>query len=68
MSPRGPDDVENRKFLTLPGFELGLLDFLCHPTHSQSLYRVCNVLWAHAHLSILAGERSWVRISGYGQF
>jgi hypothetical protein len=35
MGPKaGLDDVEKRKFLTLPGLELG------HPAHSQSLYRL----------------------------
>jgi hypothetical protein len=33
----GLDDVEKRKFLTLPGLELRPL---CHPARSQSLYRL----------------------------
>jgi hypothetical protein len=33
----GLDDVENRKFLTLPGLELRPL---CLPARSQSLYRL----------------------------
>jgi hypothetical protein len=37
VGPRaGLDDVEKRKFLTLPGLELRPLG---RPTHSQSLYR-----------------------------
>jgi hypothetical protein len=36
MDPRaGLDNVEKRKFLTLPGLELRPLS---HPAHSQSLY------------------------------
>jgi hypothetical protein len=31
------DEMEKRKFLTLPGLELRLLS---HPAHSQSLYRL----------------------------
>jgi hypothetical protein len=38
VSPRaGLDDVEKRKFMTLPGLELRLLD---RPARSQSLYRL----------------------------
>jgi hypothetical protein len=38
VGPRaGLDDVENRKFLTLPGLELRLLG---RPARSQSLYRL----------------------------
>jgi hypothetical protein len=38
VDPRaGLDDVEKRKFLTLPGFELRLLG---RPARSQSLYRL----------------------------
>jgi hypothetical protein len=38
VGPRaGLDDVEKRKFLTLPGLELRLL---CRPVRSQSLYRL----------------------------
>jgi hypothetical protein len=38
MGPRADmDDVENRKFLTLPGLELRPLD---RPSRSQSLYRL----------------------------
>jgi hypothetical protein len=38
MDPRaGPDDVEKRKFLTLPGLELRPLG---RPARSQSLYRL----------------------------
>jgi hypothetical protein len=33
----GPDNLEKRKFLTLPGLELRPL---CRPAHSQSLYRL----------------------------
>jgi hypothetical protein len=37
-TPRaGLDDVEKRKFLTLPGFELRTLG---HPARNQSLYRL----------------------------
>jgi hypothetical protein len=37
VDPRASlDDVEKRKFLTLPGLELRPL---CRPAHSQSLYR-----------------------------
>jgi hypothetical protein len=37
VDPRaGLDDVENRKFMTLPGLELRLL---CRPARSHSLYR-----------------------------
>jgi hypothetical protein len=36
-SRAGLDDVEKRKFLTLPGFELRPLGL---PVHSQSLYRL----------------------------
>jgi hypothetical protein len=39
----GLDDVEKRKFLTLPGLELQPLS---RPTRSQSLYR--PLLWARA--------------------
>jgi hypothetical protein len=39
VNPRaGLDDVEKRKFLTLPGLELRPLG---HPVRSQSLYRLC---------------------------
>jgi hypothetical protein len=38
VDPRpGLDDVENRKFFTLPGLEIRPL---CHPALSQSLYRL----------------------------
>jgi hypothetical protein len=38
MDPRaGPDDVEKRKFLTLPGIELRPLS---RPARNQSLYRL----------------------------
>jgi hypothetical protein len=38
VDPRaGPDDVEKRKFLTLPGLELRPLG---RPARSQSLYRL----------------------------
>jgi hypothetical protein len=38
VGPRdGLDDVEKRKFLTLPGLELRTL---AHPAHIQSLYRL----------------------------
>jgi hypothetical protein len=38
VDPRaGLDDMEKRKFLTLPGLELRSLD---RPSHSQSLYRL----------------------------
>jgi hypothetical protein len=38
LGPRaGSDDVEKRKFLTLPGLELRLLG---RPTRSQSLYKL----------------------------
>jgi hypothetical protein len=38
VDPRaGLDDVEKRKFLTLPGLELRPL---CRPAHCQSLYRL----------------------------
>jgi hypothetical protein len=38
VGPRfGLEDVEMRKFLTLPGLELRTL---CHPALSQSLYRL----------------------------
>jgi hypothetical protein len=37
----GLDDVEKRKFLTLPGLELQLLG--C-PPHSQSVYRFLKFL------------------------
>jgi hypothetical protein len=38
VDPRASlDDVEKRKFLTLPGFELRPLG---HPVRSQSLYRL----------------------------
>jgi hypothetical protein len=38
VNPRaGLDDVEKRKFLTLQGLEVRPL---CHPTRSQSLYRL----------------------------
>jgi hypothetical protein len=38
VGPRASlDDMENRKFLTLPGFELWLL---CRPTRNQSLYHL----------------------------
>jgi hypothetical protein len=38
VGPRaGLDDVENRKFLTIPGLELRSLG---HPARSQSLYRL----------------------------
>jgi hypothetical protein len=38
VDPRaGLDDVENRKFLTLPALEFRPLG---HPVHSQSLYRL----------------------------
>jgi hypothetical protein len=38
VGPRaGLDDVEKKKFLTLPGLELRLLG---RPAHSQSLYRL----------------------------
>jgi hypothetical protein len=35
----GLDDMEKRKFLTLPGLELRPLD---RPARSQSLYRLCR--------------------------
>jgi hypothetical protein len=38
VDPRaGLNDLEKRKFLTLPGLELR---HLIHPAHSQSLYRL----------------------------
>jgi hypothetical protein len=40
VGPRaGLDDLENRKFLNLPGFELRSLS---RPARSQSLYRLCH--------------------------
>jgi hypothetical protein len=43
VGPRaGLDDVENRKFLTLPGLELRPLG---HPARSQSLYRLRYPGW-----------------------
>jgi hypothetical protein len=40
MDPRaGLDDVEKRKFLTLPGLELRPLS---RPAHSQSLYHLSS--------------------------
>jgi hypothetical protein len=48
VDPRaGLDDLENRKFLTLPGLELRPLS---HPARSQSLYRLRN--FREANISI----------------
>jgi hypothetical protein len=47
MDPRdGLDDVENRKFLTLPGLELRHLD---RPARRQSLYRLHRILVYNDH-------------------
>jgi hypothetical protein len=54
VDPRaGLDDVEKRKFLTLPGLELRPL---CCPACRQSLYRLSNItgtclLFGHFRLS-----------------
>jgi hypothetical protein len=48
------DDMEKRKFLTLPGLELHPLG---HPTHSQSLFRLCypssslSVVWEGKYIN-----------------
>jgi hypothetical protein len=44
-STAGLDDVEKRKFLTLPGLELG------RPARSQSLYRLrYRIMWAEKNI------------------
>jgi hypothetical protein len=49
-SRAGLDDVEKRKFLTLPALELRPL---CHPARSQSLYRL-----SYRNLATAAENRS----------
>jgi hypothetical protein len=53
----GLDDVEKRKFLTLPGLELQLLG---PPARSQSLYRLPPSAITHKILISLNAERAEV--------
>jgi hypothetical protein len=71
VNPRaGLDDVEKRKFLTLPGLELRPLG---RPARSQSLYRLRYHLgiggWLILKLLLNKLGRDsvgiWVRISGH---
>jgi hypothetical protein len=59
MDPRaGLDDVEKRKFQTLPGLELRPLS---RPTHSQSLYRLrCPVSCSKCTLSLESGQGMYI--------
>jgi hypothetical protein len=52
VDPRaGPDDVEKRKFLTLPGLELRPLG---RPACNQSLYRLRN--WYYDNCSVVSRQ------------
>jgi hypothetical protein len=67
VGPRaGLDDVEKRKFLTLPGLELRLLG---HPGRSQSLYRLSypGSVVSHTYMYIREHKLCISNLSLFGQ-
>jgi hypothetical protein len=61
MNPRaGLDDVEKRKFLTLPGLELS---FLGRPARSQSL---CRLRYPGSNIKMGLREIGWDGMGWFG--